>query len=258
MRTTRTALLAISAVGLLGFGSLFVLSFVRPLFVESLAKEFVRSEIEDQVRERIASLDASRLVQFAQRFVDRNASAIQEAKQKLAEGVPQKVAAVVAQMQDPSCECRKFVERATTTFLTLDILSRTTASEHLVRLIQSKYSEVVHALLREFRIFTAANALVFLVLGTITYIRRAAVLQLLVPAFVLLAAALSVGSLYLFRQDWLHTVLSSDYVGFGYFAYVGAALIFFCDILLNHARVTTKIVNVAFNFAGAAIQAVPC
>lgn len=255
---TRTTLLVISAVGFLGFGSLFLFSIARPLLVESLAKELIRREMEQQVRERIASLDASPLVRLAQRVVDRNGSAIKDARQKLAEGVPEKVAAIVAQMQDPNCECRKFVQSAATTYLTLDLLSSTAASDQLVRLIRSKYSEVSRSLLREFRIFTAANALVFLLLGTITCVRRAAVLQLLLPAFVLIAAALLTGSLYLFGQDWLHTVLFSDYLGFGYFAYLAAALIFLGDVVLNHARVTTVIVNATFNVIGATIQAVPC
>jgi hypothetical protein len=258
MRTTRTTLLVISIIGFLGFGSAFLLSFMRPLYVESLAKEFIRREIEEQVRERVASLDENPLLRFAQRIVDRNGSSVREAKQRLAEGVPQQVAAVIAQMQDPDCKCREFVKRATAAYLTIDLLSRTAASEQLIRFIQTKYSEVVRSLLREFRIFTAANALLFLLLGMITWARRAAVLQLLLPAIVLIGAALLVGSLYLFGQDWLHTILFSDYLGYGYFAYLGLALIFLGDVVLNHARVTTVIVNAAFDFVGAAIQAVPC
>jgi hypothetical protein len=45
------------------------------------------------------------------------------------------------------------------------------------------------ALLRQFRIFTAANAVVFLVLGTMPYSRRTAALQLLLPALVAASAS---------------------------------------------------------------------
>lgn len=258
MRIVRATLLGVSAAGFLFFGIAFLVSFVRPLVVESIAREFVRREVEARVQERIASLDGSRLGALAQRVLARNDHRIAEAKRKLAEGVPAKVAAVVAQMQDAGCECRNFVELAVSSSLMLDVLSRTAANEQLTRLIRNKYAEVVQALLREFRIFTAANALVFLLLGATAYFRRTAGLQLLLPAVVLAGAAVLVGSMYLFGQDWLHTILFSDYVGLGYFAYLGVAAVFLADVIFNHARVTTEIVNAGFQLAGAAIQAVPC
>ena len=103
-------------------------------------------------------------------------------------------------------------------------------------------AEVVRALLREFRIFTAANALIFLLLGATTYWRRTAGLQLLLPAVVLVGSATLVGAFYLFAQDWLHTILFSDYVGLGYFAYVGMEAVCLADIVFNRARVTTEVV----------------
>ncbi|HEX7150177.1 MAG TPA: hypothetical protein VF618_01725 [Thermoanaerobaculia bacterium] len=258
MRTIRPLLLGISALGVLLFGVAFVTSYVRPLLVESVARELVRREIEARVRERIAAVTGSPLVRLAQRAIARNSREIADAERKLAAGLPEKVAAVVAQMQDPDCECRKFVAAATRSLLTEHILARSAANEQLQRLIRSKYAEVVQALLRELRIFTGANALVFLLLGATTYFRRAAGLQLLLPAFVLVGAAIVVGALYLFAQNWLHTILFADYVGLGYFAYLGAAMLFLADVAFNRARVTTQIVNAGLNVVGAAVQAVPC
>lgn len=235
MRTIRPVLLSISAIGVAVFGIAFLISFVRPLLVESVAKELVRREVETRVQERVASFGETRLGRWAmERVTDR----------KLDEVVSEKVAALVAQIQDSDT--------------TLDLLAGTEAGQRFDRLIRTKYSEVVQALLREFRIFTAANALVFLMLGATAYSRRTAGLQLLLPAVVLVGAATMVGSVYLFGQDWLHTILFSDYVGLGYFAYLGAACVFLIDVVFNHARITTEIVNAALNVIGATIQAVPC
>ena len=254
MNRLRVLLLTISAVGTAVFASLFVLSFVRPILVESLAKELVRREVEARVRERFSSLSGSRLAQMAQRAIARNDRRMAE----LAEELPKKVAAVVAEMQSPDCECRKALAGARNTILKLELLSRSGFNEHLVGLIRSKYAQVTQALLREFRIFTGANALVFLLLGITTYTRRRAGLQLLLPAAVLLGAAFVVGGLYLFGQDWVHTVVFGDYVGLGYFAYLAIAAVFLMDVVFNQGRVSTEIVNAAFNVAGAAITAVPC
>lgn len=118
--------------------------------------------------------------------------------------------------------------------------------------------QVAGALLREVRIFTAANALVFLLLFATTYARRRAGLQLLLPAVVLAGAAVLVAGLYLFGQDWLHTIVFSDYTGLTYFAYLGAAMLFLADVAFNRARVSTTIVNASFQAAGVALSAAPC
>ncbi|HYO76390.1 MAG TPA: hypothetical protein VE010_08005 [Thermoanaerobaculia bacterium] len=218
----------------------------------------MRREVEARVQKRIATLSESWLAERAWRLAGRNDRATAEAKRKLSENLPQKIAAVVAEMQESDCECRKFVADAASTFLKVELFSRTAVSQTLGRLIRTKYAEVVDALLREFRIFTAANALMFLLLGVTTHFRRRAGLQLLLPAIVLIGAATLVGTLYLFGQDWLHTILFSDYVGLGYFAYLAAAIVLLLDVVFNHARVTTEILNALFNILGVAIQAVPC
>jgi hypothetical protein len=112
--------------------------------------------------------------------------------------------------------------------------------------------------MREFRIFTSANAIVFALLGITALIRRKAGMQLVLPAVVLVGAAVIVAGFYLFNQDWFHTILFNDYVGFGYFAYLGVAVAFLADIAFNHARVTTQLVNGFFSAIGAAFSAVPC
>ena len=237
MKTLRATLLAISAIGAASFGSLFVLSWVRPVLVEKLAQDVVRHEVEKEVGEKLAALDGTWLGRVA--------------KRELAAGLSDQVAAVAAAMQDPNCPCRKFIAEVAITM-------HSAMQDRLVPLIRAKYLHVAAALLRELRIFSGANALVFILLGVITWVRRRAGLQLILPAVVLVGAAGVVGALYIFGQDWLHTIVFNDYVGLGYFAYLGVAVAFLADVVFNRARVSTQVVNAAFNLVGAAIQAVPC
>jgi len=161
-------------------------------------------------------------------------------------------------MQNADCDCRRFVAAATQMILTSELMARVTASDQLTRLIRVRYGEVSQALLREFRIFTGANALVFLLLFLTTFFRREAGLQLLLPAVVLVGAATIVASLYGFGQNWLHTILFSDYVGLAYFAYLGAAVAFLADVVFNRARISTRVVNAVLDVVGAATSAAPC
>ena len=86
--------------------------------------------------------------------------------------------------------------------------------------------------------------------------------RFLVPAegsaWMLLAAASITAYLYLFNQNWLHTLLFSDYVGLAYLGYLGAAFALLSDIIFNRARITTEILNFILNALGSAVQVVPC
>ena len=254
----RALVTIISVLGVLLFGSGFVLSYVNPVFVESVARDIVRLEVERRVGKGLDSLEGSKIVSIAERISGRNAAEVQEIKRKLVEGIPQKVAAAAAQLRNPNCPCRKAIERSMIGIYEGRIADLIELNERLSLLIRTKYMEVSASLTREFRIFSGANALVVSLLGLTTLFRKRAALQLLLPTLVLLGAAAMVAYLYVFKQDWLHTVVFAEYVGLGYFAYLAAAIAFLADIAFNRARICTRIVNASLNVVGAAVQAVPC
>ena len=118
--------------------------------------------------------------------------------------------------------------------------------------------KTAQALTREFRIFTGANAALFMLLALTTLARRRATLQLALPALVLIGAAGIVAFFYLFSQDWLHAIVFADYVGLGYFVYLAICIALLADILLNHARFTTRAVNLSLDAIGSAAHVLPC
>ena len=253
----RTFIGTISLVGTLIFGSAFVLSYINPAFVESIAREVVRMEVERRVGERLNSLEGSKIAELARRVSGQNASEIAELKRKVAEGVPRKVAEIATEMRNPDCPCRKTVEKTVAGIFEDRTLELSRLNERLALLVRTKYMEVAAALTREFRIFSGANALVFALLGITVLIRERAQRQLALPAVVLVGAAGLVGYLYVFNQNWLHSVLFGEYVGLAYFGYLALAVALLCDIVFNRARVTTELVNAVLQVVGSAIHAVP-
>jgi hypothetical protein len=248
----------VAFTGLALFGAAFVTSYVNPGFVETVARDAIRLEVERRVGERIDALDGGRLADIAKGMSGKNALEIAELKRKLAEGLPQKVAAIAAQMRNIDCECRKAIEKSMAGVLERRTADLSRINERLELLIRTQYMGVAESLTREFRIFTGANTLVFSLLAITAALRKRAGLQLVLPTVVLLGAAGLVGYLYLFHQNWLHTVLFSDYVGFGYFIYLALAIALLTDIVFNRARVTTRLLNALFSAAGSTLQAVPC
>ena len=253
----RTALAILGFGGALIFGAAFAMSYARPAWVEALAKDVVQAEVEKRVRAQVAEAADGTLAGIAADALQRNETQVEAARRMLADSLRAKVARVAAEMRDPDCACRQGVAthigngnwRGA-------VLSA--ANERMTALIRAKYLDVAAGLTREFRIFTAVNALVLLMLGIAVVVRRNAGLHLLPPAVILACAAVAVGYVYLFRQDWLHTIVFGEYVGLAYVAWLGVAFALLADVALNRARVMVRLVNGCINVAGGTASAVPC
>lgn len=136
--------------------------------------------------------------------------------------------------------------------------SLTQIRERLVVLVEHTYASVTRNLMREFRVFTGSNAVAFALLGFVTLMRRKANLQLALPAFVLVGAVVLTGSLYLFNQNWLHTIVFGEYVRLAYTGYLASVALLLADVVFNRARVTTRMINLALQSVGSAAHALPC
>ena len=254
----RAIAFSLSLVGTLLFGGALAISYADPITIERAAREIVRLEIERRVGEKIKTLTDSRIAGLAKRALARSEIDISRAQQALQEDVPRKVANVIADMLNADCECRKRMvanarQSALQRFSTMNQLRG-----RLIGLIESAYTSVTQKLLREFRIFTASNALAFVLLGMVTLVQKKVNLQLALPAVVLVGAVVLSGSLYLYNQDWLHTIVFANYLGFGYTAYLTGVAALLSDLVFNRARVTTRIVNWMLQAMGSAATSLPC
>lgn len=258
MPLARRFALIIGTTGLVFFALAFFASIASPGFVEQVAKTVIRYEVEKKVHEKVEAIDAHFLSKKAEAFAKTYADDIAQTKRQLAQQLPARIAEVIAEMQNLDCECRKKIETNIRESFEWRIASASLAQERLTTLIRSKYMETANQLTREFRIFTGTNAIVFALLLVAVLVKPQAGLHLLPSAVVLLLAAAVTAYLYLFNQNWLHTLVFSDFVGLAYIAYLGGAFALLCDIIFNRARVTTEVLNALLNAAGSATQVVPC
>ena len=250
----RTFLLVLSAIGATLFGAAFLTSLLNAGYVEEAAKEMIRRQVEKEVNEKIDRLDEKFLSSKAGALIMKHAEEAETARRQIKEKVPEQITAVIAEMRNLDCECRKKIEDHFRNGFESQIASATQAQERLTSLIRTKYMEVAEKLTREFRIFTGSNALIFALLGVAAFLKRGAGLHLVPPALALVVAGTITGYLYLFNQNWLHTIIYSDYVGFTYVLYLSLVFAFLCDVLFNKARVTTELLS---SFVSN-IQVLPC
>ena len=246
----RAFLLILATTGTLLFSSLFVLPIASPITIEHWARAAIEREVETRVGGELHALSRVSLVRLAQALVDRHRkeSAFDRV---LFAALHDEVERVVARMQDPDCECRKRLLRFIDETAESNNKRLGSLDARLTTLIESKYAQVSQALVREVRIFSGANTLVFVLLGLVALLRREANRQLLAPAFVLLGSSFVVGYFHLFQQDWLTTVLFGNYVGMWYFGYLGILMAFFADIVLNKGRVAAVLMGSLGGVAGA-------
>lgn len=247
----RTLILTVSALGFVCFMGLLLLSFLAPLQVERWARAAIEHDVQRRVEARWQSLEKPALLRAAEQQMRAHADEIAQARRAL-------VALTVREMQDPDCPCRRKLREFAHGALEGQIDKLTSMTDKLRQLAQAKYADVAASLLRELRIFSACNAAVFALLGVVALVRRRAMLQLLAPTVVLLGAAAVVAGGYLFSQNWLQTILLSDYVGWTYAPWLGAAIAALADVVWNRARICTMLVNGLAQLCGAALSAVPC
>ena len=254
----RKLLLATSLVGFVLFSAAFLTALFNPILVERAARELVRIEVEKRVGDKVMGLTNAKVAGFAGRILGKNEADLAEAKRDLANGVSVRVARVVEGMLDPSCSCRGRIAAYLQAQEQARIARLTQVQEKLTALIEQAYASVSTNLIKEFRIVSASNAVAFAALWLVTFFRRRAALQLLLPAVVLCGAVGITLVLYLFNQNWLHTIVYAEYVGWGYSGYLAAVAALLTDVVFNRARITSLLVNGASQVVGAAAHAVPC
>jgi hypothetical protein len=248
--------------GLAIFSTFFAFTFAIPQWVEDFAAAYLEREVAQQMDSYIDAArpadDGGLLSRAAAAVYERNEAQILSLKTAVKSRARELLAVSLDAVRDPACECRVRLAEAVQKYDVLRLAELLADNTRLTNFIQQKYLGLVAELKREIRIFTATNAVSFLLLLLIAFAKPQATKHLLFPGVLLLASTLFCAWLYLFSQNWLLTIIHGDYTGFAYSAYLGLVFLFFCDIGLNRGRVTTQIANGVGSMAGSAFQLTPC
>jgi hypothetical protein len=253
----RKLLLTISTICAMVFGTALLATWTSPISVERAAREIVRIEVEKRVGEKIDALSNSKAIGLAAKLLGKTDAELAAAKRDLNIGLSEGVRKVIDDMLESDCPCRVRLAQFVRDYQKERVAILTEEHDRLAGMIERAYASVSDKLIREFRIVTASNAAAFALLFLVTYYRRRAALQLALPAVVLVSAVLITSALYLFNQNWLHTVIYAEYMGLGYAAYLAAVSALLADVVFNRARLTTIMFNIVTSVLGGAI-AVAC
>lgn len=258
----KLTLRAIGLIGVVVFGVFFALTYGLPGYVEEVAKDFIAQQVEKEVNQKLDEADMvienKTLGKIAEKLLNKNTEEITSIKDNLKAGLHTQLSQIIAEMRDLSCECRKKYEDFIKFGMQIQILSLEKANEQLMDFAKGKYMQVVKKLTTDVRIVTGSNAVLFLLLILISFLKPRAISHLVLPTALLLISTLICTYFYVFEQNWFFTIIYDDYVGFAYLGYVGVLFLILCDIALNKARVTSKIINGTSNVVGVSISVAPC
>ncbi|WP_182417803.1 hypothetical protein [Bartonella sp. HY038] len=247
-----------SIIGSLFFLIVFLASFTMPFLIENWGKVLIVGEVQSRVEKTVKRAFDSKVGNYVARRTNLNEARIAAIDKLLKTTLPTKVKEISARMRDPDCTCRAIFNALKTKSLITERFNLQNINEKLTNLIEVKYAEVTSGLIKETRIFSSANLLVFLALGLITWLRPRANIHLVLPMIILLGSALLVGYFYLFQQDWMHTIIFNDFVGFAYYAYLSIAIFWLIDILCWHGFITRIVLEFISSLFSLAVSILPC
>ena len=248
----------IGSLGVLLFGLLISVTFLSPGKVEQSAKDFVKNQIEKEMREKQQALIDSTTAEAALNIAGRLGFEKEKIQSNLYNNLPERISSIIASMCGYDCEKKRALRQSITSSYFERIKNIQIAESTLSNIIKGKYFEIMGNLKLDLRIFLGTNLVMFLVLLVVSFAKPQGVAHLFLPGMLLVAATIFSSSIYIFGQDWFYTILYNDYMGFGYLAYVAVIFGALLDITFNKARVSTEIINGIANATGSAFSVIPC
>jgi hypothetical protein len=248
----------IGAAGAILFGFFFALTYHTPRWVEDFAAGYIEGRVAQKLDRTVDNLAApqgdSALSRYAADLYRKNEARIADYKELLKSNIREQLAICIPQVRVMSDELRGRIETWVRDGAVLGIGELQLDNSRLVALIQSGYLAVVADLTHDIRIFTATNVAAFLLLLLVSFLKPEFVRELFVTGVLLAISTLACAYLYVFEQNWLLTIVQGSYLGTAYMAWLGLSFLFLCDVWLNNARVTARLLDV---LSGILVSAIP-
>jgi hypothetical protein len=240
------------------FAAFFALTYHRPEWVEDFAADYLEAKVAGKLDDTIDAMAApagdDALSRYAAQLYRQNETQVSGLRRLLKAEVREQLEICIPQIRELSAEQRARIAQWVEDGATLSIGSLTLDNSRLVAIIQSGYLAVVADLQRDIRVFTASNAVAFLLLVLVSFLRPEHTRALFVPGVLLAISTLLCAWLYVFEQNWLLTIIHGDYLGLAYTGWLGVVFLLLCDVWLNRARITIRIVESVASAAGAIVS----
>ena len=231
------AIRALSLAGLALFAALLIATIVAPDRIETAARGFIatdiRSELERLVVRRLGIGDAP----APEPMKDSAAAHAAQAKQDLRRGVAERIVLIVSQFCRYDCRTQTILAGQIEVNLERRLDSMGIGLKKLESIGQGRYSAMLEKALRDLRIFSGSNALIFGLIFALSFAHGTTGRAFLAPFVPVLAATVGVTAIYVSDPNLFFALLFGQITGYGYlgFAAVIALMLFGVEISRERA-----------------------
>jgi hypothetical protein len=258
----RAVNIVLTAVGTAVFVAFFLYITVAPKDFDHRTRSFaiakVKAKVDDQLSKVAQSKAASKATEFFGKYSERLETEIQTLRDSLDAGVAEFIADVLAAACKLDCERRDEAAKAVTALYQSMIARHGLALDRVKSLIEGEYDAIMDELRADLRIFSGSSFIALLFALFLSIFRGKAAAHLLPFSIALSAATLIAVIWYVFGQDWVMTMLYSSYWGWAYPVVLSVFAVFFVDIAMNRARITTNVLNSIRIGPGDWLDLTPC
>jgi hypothetical protein len=258
LKIARIANIGLCLLGTLLFAGLLAYLHLAPKDFERRSQGIILAQVQKHMKEKLTPTANEGLERLAGIASQRIAERIKDLQAEIDAGVPKFVAAVIAAMCRVECKDRAALEARIIECYNQQLGRLKTGLQRLRATVEEQYRVRLEALRKDVGIFFASNLIALSVALVLAIVRGPAARHLL-PFTVLLAVATALTSWwYVAEQDWVTTIIYSQYFGWSYLGFLAVVFVFLVDIALNRAHVTTEVSNGIGSLFGIPLSLIPC
>ena len=241
--------------GVLVFGGMLLYLQSLPRDFEARAQSFIIDEIDaalapDSAMSKLAQLGGGDLALPADR--------VEALRINLVAARHNFIALVVETLCVRNCRAKEILEAELLKAYD-NIQSRLKPGFEILRgIVGAKYHAVFDELRRDIRIFLSANLIVSGIALILAFVKGRAAKHLAPVSIMMTVATLLTTYWYVFGQNWILTIIFSDYFGWSYLTFLAVIFLLLADIALNRARMISKVFNAISNTLGSDWVWLPC
>ena len=254
--------LILTAIGAAVFVALFAYVKFAPEDFDQRTRDFaiskIESEVEEGLRDMTQSDTAESISEFAGRFSGDLQGRIDVLREGLDQGLDETIADILAAACRLDCERREQARQAVEAAFQTSILRYAGAIERVEKIVVGEYDDVMAELRSDLTIFSGSNGVALLFAFLLSVFRGPAAKHLLPISILLTGATALMICWYIFGQDWVMTIIFSNYWGWAYSIGLGVLSIFMIDIAAFRAQLTSIVLNSIGNAVGGSANFSPC
>lgn len=230
------AIRALSLAGLALFAALFIATIAAPDRIETAARGFIATDIRAELERSVVGRLGIGATPDSELLRDGIAARAAQASEDLRRGVAERIALIVTQFCRYDCRTQTVLAGRIEVNLERRLDAMGIGLKKLESIGQGRYSAMLEKALRDLRIFSGSNALIFGTIFALSFAQGIVGRALLAPFVPVLAATLGMVALYVSDPNRFFALLFGQFTGYGYLGFAAVIALMLLGAEISRER----------------------